>query len=231
MDAIKPRFVFMLCFLCSMTPLASQKFHIGIKSGVSHPAIVFISGDTKIKTSNMNRKKVPIIGISGHYQFNRFLGLKAEAFFEERGWYSGSRFALDTNGFTVDGGRIDVYYSFITTPLLAEVGFGKKLRVYGSAGINPAWRVGGKYIMDDPSVNPNLWYHPYTKKPRLDFGFAYGGGLAYRHRRLLFQLEYRYFRSTSPVGMYIIEEISHHYGEMLSMNVGYQLRKKRAVAD
>lgn len=231
MSSIKPVLVFVFCFLCYMKTLPAQKLHVGVKSGVSRPAVVFISGDRRIKTSKENRKPSPFFGLLGHCQINRFVAVKTEIFFEERSRYSGSQFAIDSNGMTVDGGRIQLYYSFITTPLLIEMGFGRRFRFYGNVGINPAWRIGGRYIMDDPSINPNLWYLPMIKEPKLDFGFAYSGGVSYTHKRLLFQLEYRYFRSTSPVGRIHFEKITHHFGEMLSMNVGYQLRKKRAVAD
>jgi opacity protein-like surface antigen len=157
------------------------------------------------------------------YHFNQFLSVKTELFYERRGWTSDNNFEFDNSGNLVKKGSVRVIYSFVTFPLLLEVGYGKKLRFFANGGINHGIRIGGKSSLKDLQNYGSIAGDPSLKKPNIDYGYTYGGGLSFFHKQVKISLEYRFFRSFSPIG-YLFNEIHmYHKGEMLSIGLGYRI--------
>jgi opacity protein-like surface antigen len=153
------------------------------------------------------------------------LSVKTEFFYERRGWTCDNNFEFDNTGNLVKKGSVRVIYNFVTLPLLLEVGYGKKLRIFANGGINHGIRLGGKSRLTDRQNYGRIAGDPSLKKPNIDYGYTYGGGLSILQKKVRISIEYRFFRSFSPIG-YLFNEIHmYHKGEMLSIGLGYKFRK------
>lgn len=174
--------------------------------------------------SKGNKKYTFNGGISILFNYNKYLNLRSEIIYEERGWVTETIFAIDPNTGNSGKSKLNYFYPFITIPMLFEGKLGKKLQLFVNTGINTSLRIGGKIITENGYI-PLVFIFPEDKKPTFDFGWIGGGGIRVPfNKRFFLQTEYRYYRSWTPIGVgYSVDSVIKHKGFLLSISCYYSI--------
>ena len=155
----------------------------------------------------------------------KYFALKSEIGYEERGWYRTSGFTLDTTNGNTGLSNWEYYYSFLTLPIMLEAKIGKKYQLFGSIGVNIAFRKGGKIIVEDGSY-PISSVQPEILTPSIDKGIIGGLGIrAMLTQRLFISAEAKWYKSYTPVGEGFRDKYLYHQGQLYSVGIGYALVK------
>jgi Outer membrane protein beta-barrel domain len=223
---MKKSLIFTCCIFFSVL-LFSQKWQIAPIVGVNIPNKHFTEPEGLIvgKRKKASIKHTAAIGFGLRYKMNRYLSLRTELFYEERGWYSLDPFAINPITGESEGSKLDYFYPFITLPLLFEGNIGKKWQLFANTGINTSRRIGGKIKTETGNI-PTGFIFPEDKKPIFDFGYVFGFGLkTLAFRKMSWQFEYRHYRSWTKLGVgYSIENILRHKGYLLNLSCYFKLK-------
>ena len=184
------------------------------------------SGFGILYKENYKKNYFPTFGM--HVNIWKYFALKSEIGYEERGWYALPGFTIDTT----DGGNGNIglskweyYYSFVTLPIMLETKIGKKYQLFGSVGVNIAFRKGGKIITENGQL-PLGFIEPETLKPNIDKGIIGGLGVrAMLTQRFFISAEARWYKSYTPIGEGYVDKYFYHKGQIYSLGIGYALLK------
>lgn len=219
---MKNNFTFILLMLLTNFCNA-QKWHIGLVNGINFPNTHSEIPDLRYLNKE-NRKKTMIFGTGFLLSHNKYINMRGELFYEERGWFAKNAFTIDPNSGNSYISKINYFYPFITMPVLIEGKAGRKIQVFANAGINTSLRIGGKTITEDGNI-PTVFIFPEDKKPTFDFAWIGGGGVRVPiSKRFFLQTEYRYYRSWTPIGVgYSIDSVIKHKGFLLNLSCYFRI--------
>jgi len=217
------KLIILVLFVFSPFFIYAQKWDIGIKGGINFPNVY----SNELEISGLKKeymKNTLIFGFVSIYKYNKYLNIKSEIYYEERGWFEKEVFTINPQNGTLEYSSINYYYPFVTLPLLIEGKIGKKIQLFINTGINTSLRIGGKTITKNGEI-PLVFIFPEDNKPTFDFGWICGSGVRIKIRnRLSLQSEYRYYRSWTPIGVgYSIDSVLKHKGFLLSMACYYMI--------
>jgi len=220
---MKKYFAFLI-FILPAFHLSAQKWHVGLVGGINFPNIYSKEQGIIGKRQKENIKRTILSGIGLSYNCNRYLNLRSEVLYEERGWVTESIFAIDPNTGNSEKSKLNYFYPFITVPILVEGKIGNSLQLFVNTGINTSLRIGGKIITENGYI-PTVFIFPEDKKPTFDFAWIGGGGIRIRvHKRFFVQTEYRYYRSWTPIGVgYSVDSVIKHKGFLLNLSCYYRI--------
>lgn len=219
---IAHQYAILLCFLIIPLSGKSQQHRFLLKIGQNHPNIYAEEKGLEIFLDHENKKRTYSYGLGYAFSKYNFISIKAEAFFEERGWQVGRVFTVDEYGNT-GFDNIDYYYPFITIPILAEVHIGKTFQPFINGGFNLSKRIGGKAITSSGNI-PQVFIFPEDKKPSVDYAGIFGGGIRLFFTKSMFaEIEYRQYVSFNPIGVgFSVDSVIKHKGFLFFGNVGYR---------
>ena len=215
-----------ILFFCilffSAGDINAQKLSLYTSQSLNIPKVKedFLTGFSK---KNQKYTYYPSIGM--RVNLWKYFALKSEIGYEERGWYFPTGFTLDTTNGDSGMSKWEYYYSFVTLPIMLEAKIGKKYQLFGSIGVNIAFRKGGKIITENGQL-PLSFIEPETLKPNIDKGII--GGLGVRTMltsRLFISAEARWYKSYTPIGEGFVDKYFYHKGQLYSLGIGYALVK------
>ncbi|WP_421796675.1 outer membrane beta-barrel protein [Haliscomenobacter sp.] len=195
-------------------PIIAQNLQVGVSSGINFPDL-HSDVDGLGKRQKEDKKRTLLFGIGMYYRINPNISLHSAVLYEERGW-------REKNVYTISE---DFVYPFITTPVLIEFNLGKTIEIFANTGINNSLRIGGKSKTGN-GAPPVHFIFPEDKKPLFDFGWVGGAGLRLSTKgKLTFQMEYRYYRSWTTIGIKPLDSAIKHQGCIGSLAAYYKISK------
>ena len=172
---MKNNLIFIVLFFL-IPSLYAQNLQVGLLSGVNFPNIYSLEPEIVGNRQKDNIKRTIIWGAGFLYNYNRYLNIRSEVFYEERGWFAKSPFTINPNTGESELSKLDYFYPFITLPILAEGKIGRRFQFFLNSGINTSLRIGGKLITENGNY-PTVFIFPEDKKPTFDFAWIWGTGL------------------------------------------------------
>jgi opacity protein-like surface antigen len=211
-------------FVFSSSFIYAQKWNIGLIGGINNPNIYSNESGVLSQRKNENIKHTFFSGIGISYSYMKYLNVKSEIFYEERGWLVNNSFTIDPTNGESEIAKINFFYPFLTLPVIIEGKIGNKIQLFMNTGVNTSLRIGGKTITENGEI-PLVFVFPEDKKPTFDFGWIWGVGVRIKiSNRLSLQSEYRYYRSWTPIGVgYSFDSVLKHKGFLLGMACYYML--------
>lgn len=219
---MKKNLIFIVLFFL-VPSLYAQKVQIGLLSGVNFPNLHSKLEDIAV-LQRENKKQTLNWGAGFIYNFNKYINIRSEIFYEERGWVTESPFTINPNTGESELSKLDYFYPFITLPILAEGKIGRRFQLFLNSGINTSLRIGGKLITENGNY-PTVFIFPEDKKPTFDFAWIWGTGLRIPvGKKFFLQTEYRYYRSWTPIGVgYSVDSVIKHKGYLLHLSGYFQI--------
>jgi hypothetical protein len=213
-------FVFLML---SVFYLNAQKWDVGLIGGINFPTLHSKEPDVAVLLKE-NKKYTFNGGVSVLFNCSKYLNLRSEVIYEERGWVTETIFTIDPNTGNSGKSKLNYFYPFITIPILVEGKIGNTLQVFVNTGINTSFRIGGKTITENGYI-PTVFIFPEDKKPTFDFAWVGGGGIRVPvHKKFFLQTECRYYRSWTPIGVgYSFDSIIKHKGFLLNLSCYYRI--------
>jgi hypothetical protein len=223
------KFICLLIFISvTYDSFSQQLIDVSIKTGLNLPNTYSDIPDLS-KLNPENKKITAVIGIFGIYKINKWFGIKTEVFYEERGWVIPNSSALDTVRLVIVPTKKDLFYSFITIPILVQFSVGDKFQAFLNTGMNISRRIGGKIKTNTPNTigSATSVVQPSILEPKFDIGAVISLGIQIPvFESFSMMSEGRYYRSFSGIGPHPAEQEVKHHGFIFSAGIGYTFGKK-----
>lgn len=151
----------------------NYKWEIGINGGVN---ITNVAGLADSLSSI--RRFGSLYGATVTYHFNRFLAIKTDFDFENKGWTINDLEVLAPDGITTTTQNVSQHLDYFDIPAFFRVGFGNRIKFDFNFGPYIAFLTENRTFYTDPTgieiPVANEFFDNFSKT---DFGLVYGGGI------------------------------------------------------
>lgn len=153
--------------------LNQYKWEVGVNGGVNITNVTGLA-DSLSSISRFGS----LYGATVTYHFNRFLGIKTDLDFENKGWTINDIEILSPDGITTTTQDVNQYLNYFDIPAFLRVGFGNRVKFDLNFGPYIAFLTENRsFYTDANGVDIPVSNEFFDSFSKTDFGLVFGGGL------------------------------------------------------
>lgn len=153
--------------------LNHYKWEIGVNGGVNITNVAGLA-DSLTSVSRFGS----LYGATVTYHFNRFLAIKTDLDFENKGWTINDIEVLSPDGMTMTTQDVNQYLNYFDIPAFLRVGFGNKIKFDFNFGPYFAFLTENRsFYTDANGLNVPVTNEFFDSFSKTDFGLVFGGGI------------------------------------------------------
>ncbi|NRA13172.1 MAG: PorT family protein [Crocinitomicaceae bacterium] len=154
------------------SPFSHYKWEIGINGGVN---ITNVSG--MADSTNVLRRIGNLYGVTVTYHLNKYIAIKTDIDFENKGWTVNDVSVMSPNG-TESIQNVNQHLDYFDIPAFLHIGFGNRFKFDFNFGPYIAFLTKNRAFYEDPNgVEIPVTEDLFQNFSATDFGLTYGAGI------------------------------------------------------